>query len=98
MKPLVRQLQEDLVTGEKRVEELLRLAKLIASKLQLTEIEHWIHCEITGYRDDEKLPEYRMLFARNLEVQHPYHGWIPVSGFQEHRFQFASRSVNSNDF
>ena len=29
------------------------------------------HCEITGFPSDEKLPEYRMLFARNLEVQHP---------------------------
>ncbi len=80
MKPLVIKLQEDLVTGGKKLEELLRLAKLIAAKLQLTEIEHWLQCEITGYPPKENVPEYRVVSAGILEVYNPYRGWIPVSG------------------
>jgi hypothetical protein len=54
MKPLILQLQEDLVTGNKKVQELLRLAKLIAAKLEVGSLEHWIECEITGYPHNEE--------------------------------------------
>jgi hypothetical protein len=80
MKPLVLQLQEDLVTGTKKMQELLRLAKLIASKLQVGSLEDWIEREITGYPHNERLPDYRKILGTYLEVFNPMRGWIPVSG------------------
>jgi len=80
MKPLVLQLQEDLVTGNKKVQELLRLAKLIAAKLEVGSLEHWIEREITGYPHNEELPDYRLVRGGYLEVFNPMRGWMPVSG------------------
>jgi hypothetical protein len=48
MKPLVFQLQEDLVTGGKQGIELLRLAKFIAARLEVGPLEDWIEHEIIG--------------------------------------------------
>jgi hypothetical protein len=80
MKPLVLQLQEDLVTGNVKLEQLLRLAKLIAGKLQIGPLERWIEYEIAGYPRKEGLPDYRIVSGGHLEVLNPYRGWIPVSG------------------
>jgi len=80
VRPLVLQLQEDLVKGVKKTDELLRLAKLIAGKLQVDPLEHWISREITGYPRNETLPEYRVVLAGHLEVLNPALGYIPVSG------------------
>lgn len=54
MRPLVLQLQEDLVKGVKKTDELLRFAKLIAGKLQVDPLEHWIEREMSfrGEKDN----------------------------------------------
>jgi AbiTii len=80
VRPLILQLQEDLVKGLKKTDELLRLAKLIVGKLQIDALEHWIEREITGYPRNETLPDYRVVLAGHLEVLNPVRGWIPVSG------------------
>jgi AbiTii len=89
---LVLQLQEDLVKGVKKTDELLRLAKLIAGKLQVDPLEHWISREITGYPRNETLPEYRVVLAGHLEVLNPALGYIPVSGAR--RMQVPQKASN----
>ncbi len=62
-KPLVLQLQAKAVDADVSVSELLRLAKLIATKLRQADALTWIDRELDGYMDckPEEVPAYRKL-------------------------------------
>jgi hypothetical protein len=59
--------------------KLLRLAKVLATKLDLPEALHWINAELDGYMNgnNEELPEYRKLRGE-LKGLNRYHGWRVV--------------------
>lgn len=82
MASLVLELQYAAADESASIAELLRKARLIATKLGQAEFETWAKLELDGYRDDAELPPYRLL---NCSVQafNPMQGrWIPVI-FQE---------------
>jgi hypothetical protein len=54
---LIPQFQEEITFGQKRIQDLLRTARLISSKLALTELEEWIEHELNGYPDTKSVPE-----------------------------------------
>ena len=69
MASLVQTFQADILNPEKRVIDLLRMAKLISVKLGLPDVEAWIQAELDGYEDRE-LPAYRRISGR-LQVRNP---------------------------
>ena len=74
--------------------ELLRRAKVIASRLLLGEDAAWIDQEIQGYQSPTAVPPYRII-PSELRVRNPYHGWNPVAwgGPGELQAHFASASI-----
>lgn len=75
MKPLVLQFQEDLVSGQKPIGDLLRMAKMIAVKLGQEDLCEWFDHELKGYPTDAALPHYRFVSGGQLEFQDPHFGW-----------------------
>lgn len=73
---LVIELQRDAVDHTKPVSQLLQKAKVVASKLKLSETTKWIDHEISGYKDE--VPEYRSVTGVP-KAFNPYNGWIPIS-------------------
>jgi len=73
---LVIELQRDAVDHTKPVSQLLQKAKVVASKLKLSETAKWIDHEISGYKDE--VPEYRYVTGVP-KAFNPYNGWIPIS-------------------
>ncbi len=80
MKAFVPQFQEELAFGEKKAEELLRMAQLISSKLGLTDILQWIEYELNGYPNVESVPDYRTAVSTELQYYNPYRGWCNAVG------------------
>ncbi|MGE6497361.1 MULTISPECIES: hypothetical protein [Cupriavidus] len=75
--PLVIELQRLAVDQGTSVVQLVRTAKLVATKLALTEALDWIDSELNGYRDLSTLPTYRKLTGE-CKAFNPYRGWISV--------------------
>jgi len=76
MASLVEELQRDALNPQVRVSDLLRKAKTIAVKLDLSELAEWVGNELNGY-GDTKVPEYRIVRGR-VKGRNPFHGWQPV--------------------
>ena len=75
--PLVLQLQYLAQKTDSDIEELLRRAKLVAMKLNLSDFENWCDSELMGYTCNiDDLPQYRITRGR-LYVYNPYNGLIP---------------------
>lgn len=77
MASMVKDLQKDIVSSKKSVTEILRTAKVIAAKLNLTDILGWLNHELKGYIDSAP-PEYRILHGGTLQVLNPTRGWQTV--------------------
>src|SRR5260221_1341755 len=77
--PLIRKLQAEAANPDASVTNLLRTAKIAATKLNLTDALIWIDRELNGYMDlkVEDLPPYRQLTGIP-EGYNPYHGWQPI--------------------
>lgn len=73
---LVLKIQNGCLTGSTQVTELLRLAKVLAAKLELTDPNPWIERELNGYHGlpFEEIPEYRVLSGAP-KAWNPYRGW-----------------------
>lgn len=78
MGSIVLELQNEIVSSNCDVVNILRKAHLIASKLKLADFDQWIQHELNGYPDKESCPEYRKVCG-SLKAFNPYHGWIPTS-------------------
>ena len=77
MGSIVLELQNEIVSSNCDVVNVLRRAHLIASKLRLTDFDKWIQYELNGYPDSESCPEYRKVRGI-LKAFNPYRGWIPT--------------------
>lgn len=75
MGSIVLELQNEIVSSNCDVVNILRKAHLIASKLKLADFDQWIQHELNGYPDRESCPEYRKVCG-SLKAFNPYHGWI----------------------
>lgn len=78
MGSIVLELQNEIVSSNCDVVNILRKAHLIASKLKLADFDQWIQHELNGYPDKESCPEYRKVCG-SLKAFNPYRGWIPTS-------------------
>jgi AbiTii-like protein len=74
MPSLIEQLQAEALDPEVRVSDLVRKAKLVASKLGLDEFEKWADAELRGYTDLAAVPEYRDVHGTPVWFDH-YRGW-----------------------
>jgi hypothetical protein len=84
MQPLVLQLQADAIDANVSASNLLRKAKIVATKLELPEFLAWINNELNGYENLDSLPPYRKMMG-NPRALNPYRGWQPIlSSTAEH--------------
>jgi hypothetical protein len=70
---LLGELQELAQAQDTSVLELLRRAKVIATKLGREEDRSWIERELNGYPDGADIPRYREI-PSVLKVKNPFHG------------------------
>lgn len=77
MAGLVLELQKDAMESSVPITELLRKAFVVAKKLGIKEFQDWIQCELNGYDDRDKIPDYREV-SGEVKAWNPYHGFIPV--------------------
>jgi hypothetical protein len=77
--PLVRKLQAEAANPDASVTNLLRMAKIAATKLNATDALVWIDRELNGYVDLKvaELPPSRQLVGIP-QGYNPYHGWQPT--------------------
>lgn len=80
MSAIVLELQAEAMDANTNLGNLLRKAFAVATKLQLTEWIHWCRCELNGYSNKDKVPEYRVLQGE-LKMFNPYNGiWMQFVG------------------
>ena len=77
MGKIVLDLQLEALSIVSDVLNLLRKAYVVARKLKLDEFEEWVNSELNGYKDGNKIPEYRKVKGE-VKGWNPYHGWIPM--------------------
>lgn len=74
--PIVIQLQELAADSKNEIDDLLRKALLVSTKLQLPEYKEWILSELNGYKSADAVPEYRIIHG-DLRAENPFHGLVP---------------------
>ncbi|HWL10225.1 MAG TPA: hypothetical protein VNQ76_17600 [Planctomicrobium sp.] len=70
--PIVIELQRLASDGKCPVDELLRKALIVSTKLQISDFSEWIRSELNGYQDKE-VPEYRVV-STSLKAINPVNG------------------------
>src|ERR1051325_6985911 len=75
MSSAVHNLQKAILDPKQSLIQLLRHTKLIASKLNLEDVEKWVDCELRGYPEDIHPPAYRTVTTMYLETHNPVYGW-----------------------
>lgn len=85
MGSIVLELQNEIVSPNCDIVNVLRKSHLIASKLKLTDFDQWIQYELNGYPDQESCPEYRKIRG-SLKAFNPYRGWISTL-IQDNEFE-----------
>lgn len=75
--PIVIELQRLASDGKCPVDELLRKALIVSTKLQIADFSGWIRSELDGYRDKD-VPEYRIV-PTSLKAINPVNGFhMPI--------------------
>jgi hypothetical protein len=64
----VHSLRLSITSGQPSLAQLLRQTQLIAARLNLPDIQHWVDLELNGYADDADPPGYRKVFVHSLEI------------------------------
>ena len=77
MSSIVIDLQDEILSSNCDIVQILRRAHVIAVKLGLKEFDQWISYELNGYPDQNACPDYRKIRG-TLKAFNPYHGWIPA--------------------
>lgn len=77
MNSIVVDLQDEILSSDCDIVQILRRAHVIAVKLGLKEFDQWISYELNGYPDQNTCPDYRKIRG-TLKAFNPYHGWIPA--------------------
>ena len=58
---LLHQIQMEAVDGDYDLASLLRKCRIVAQRLNNTDLKSWVVNELEGYRADDELPDYRVL-------------------------------------
>jgi len=76
---IIQQLQEEALNPNISISDLLRKAKVVATKLNLKDFLEWIERELNGYevKTQEELPAYRII-SGETKAWNPFHGWQPI--------------------
>ena len=69
---LLQKIQEATVDPTYRLTDVLRLCKVLASRLKHSGFQDWVDQELNGYRDDGPVPDYRKL--ENLSCRGHFFG------------------------
>jgi AbiTii-like protein len=82
---LVQELQTQALDARVPVTDLLRKSKVVASKLNVTDLLAWVEYELNGYPDEADIPDYREIrgVARALN---PKRGWLKIE-FEDREFE-----------
>lgn len=75
--PMVIRFQAMAMNSETPIASLLRMAKAIAVKLDLKDVDEWMTHELNGYSRGVSIPDYRKIRCE-LKAVHPHHGLIPA--------------------
>lgn len=75
---IIESLQAELIQANCDVISVLRKARVISHKLNLSEFEKWAIKELNGYNDTDTYPIYRKSITGKIKYLHPYRGWYPV--------------------
>jgi hypothetical protein len=87
---IVLQLQELAADGQSSVSELLRKARMVASKLKLKDFNAWVEHELHGYPADAKVPDYRVIDG-DLRARNPMNGVLMPIRFNAELTEAISR-------
>ncbi|MGB8683669.1 MAG: hypothetical protein WCD12_12365 [Candidatus Binatus sp.] len=71
------QMQAEALDRSVMVSDLLRKAKVVASKLDLLEFLTWTDAELNGYKPGQDVPDYRILRGEVCAFN-PARGWVSV--------------------
>ena len=77
MNSIVVDLQDEILSSDCDIVQILRRAHVIAVKLGLKEFDQWISYELNGYPNLDVCPDYRKV-SGTLKALDPYLDWIPV--------------------
>ena len=96
MASLIEALQAEALDASVPIADLLRKAKVVADKLDISELREWVDRELNGYGDDDEYPEYRKVQGE-LQAFNPYHGWQPIliNKPEKAKWFFEPRKLNS---
>ncbi len=92
MSSAIQNLQKAILDANQSLTQLLRQTKMIAAKLNLTDVEKWVDLELSGYPPEIEPPAYRQFETEKLLMHNPYRGWMYVDDLQ-----VELRAVLSND-
>ncbi len=73
---LVLELQSAAMDRNRSVADVVRMALVVATKLNLADFKNWCEKELRGF-EKEAAPAYRKVHGQ-LKAWNPYRGWIPV--------------------
>ena len=74
---IVIELQQETMSSQTKVSDLLRKALVVATKLEINEFKKWIENELYGYKEGDPIPQYRQL-SGEIKACDPYCNWQPV--------------------
>lgn len=75
MSSLIQEIQQGALKSELPIDDLLRMVKFAAAKLDLEIIKNWVEQELNGYSGE--VPDYRKIYGRPY-AWNRYNGWIPI--------------------
>lgn len=74
---IVVELQQEALSKDVDLLNLLRKAYLVARKLGLKEFEEWLSHEMNGYGKEDEIPKYR-IYHGEVKAWNPVYGWTSV--------------------
>lgn len=94
--PRILQIQRDCLDSTVKISDILRKAKVAATKLRLLEFLSWINEELMGYNCKiNGLPDYRKGVGAPY-IRHIYYGWQPIE-FGDGEIARAYSAFNSSE-
>jgi hypothetical protein len=60
---ILSQVQADLVDSDASLADTLRKARVLAHRINSSELDHWASLELDGYKDISEVPDYRIIEA-----------------------------------
>ncbi len=86
---IILKLQKKCLDKNESLQDLLREALVISTKLKLYDFKEWINSELKGY--SENIPNYRIINVQ-LKFFNPYHGWLDA--IVDDKFEDILRKTN----